>query len=266
MYSIYSSRGLKAFLWEGGVRGAGFLWSSLLDNTGYVSDHMMQIFDWLPTLLSAAGYNMSSLPDNIDGMDFWRTLSTKESHSPRTEMLHNIDRKQIALRVQEWKLIGGPESYDGWYKPGQKTVDENGNLVQEASEDEVIMMEKSRLKRAPEHLYKSSIDDILQRMGRSYVPHPVVVNCGEKPANASTNCKPNTKPCLFNIVKDPCEYNNVADLYPDIVAGLMQRLAAYNATAVPPRNKPSDPQGYPIHHGGIWKPWINKTEEENMKA
>ena len=227
----------------------------------------MQIFDWLPTLLSAAGYSMSSLPGNIDGMDFWHTLSSKGDHSPRTEMLHNIDAKQFALRVQEWKLLGGPGfDYDGWYKPGQKAVDENGNLVYEETLGDVTTMEMSRLKRAPEHLYKSSIDDILRRLGRSYDRSSVVVKCGEKPANASTNCQPKKKPCLYNIVKDPCEYNNVADLYPDIVAGMMERITAYNATSVPPRNKPADPKGYPIHHGGVWMPWINATKEVDVRT
>ena len=227
----------------------------------------MQIFDWVPTLLSAAGYNMSSLPDKIDGLDFWNTLSTKRDDSPRTEMLHNIDGKMFALRVQEWKLLGGPGfNYDGWYKPGQKAVDENGNLVHEESLDDVTTKDMSRLKRAPEHLYKSSIDDILQRLGRGHDPKPVVVKCGKKPANATTNCKPQKKPCLYNIVKDPCEYNNVADLYPDTVAELMERMKAYNATSVPPRNKPVDPKGYPIHFGGIWMPWINVTEEADVSA
>ena len=47
---------------------------------------------------------------------------------------------------------------------------------------------------------------------------PVRVECGEKPANASTNCKPSKSPCLFNIAKDPCEYNNIADSHSDVVS------------------------------------------------
>lgn len=42
--------------------------------------------------------------------------------------------------------------------------------------------------------------------------------CKEKPANASTNCKPAKKPCLFNVEEDPCEFNNLAGKYPEVCA------------------------------------------------
>jgi hypothetical protein len=40
--------------------------------------------------------------------------------------------------------------------------------------------------------------------------------------------------CLFNITADPCEYTNLADQHPDVVAQVQERLAAFSATAVPP--------------------------------
>jgi arylsulfatase B len=48
-------RGVKDTLWEGGVRGSAFLWSPLLKNVSRVSNQMMHISDWVPTLLSASG-------------------------------------------------------------------------------------------------------------------------------------------------------------------------------------------------------------------
>ena len=78
--------------------------------------------------------------------------------------------------------------------------------------------------------------------------------------------------CLFNIAQDPCELNNLVFKYPDIVrvsfyiliasllynvlyvchdicSMLIQMLEStlrlFNATAVPPGNKPIDPRADP---------------------
>lgn len=54
-------RGVKATLWEGGVRGTGFVWSKLLKKTGYVNNDLMHISDILPTVLRIAGYDMNQV-------------------------------------------------------------------------------------------------------------------------------------------------------------------------------------------------------------
>ncbi|KAM7310768.1 putative arylsulfatase B [Ixodes scapularis] len=48
-------RGGKFTLWEGGLRTTAFIWSPLLEKSRRVSNQMMHIADWLPTLYSAAG-------------------------------------------------------------------------------------------------------------------------------------------------------------------------------------------------------------------
>ena len=46
---------MKNSIWEGGIRGAGLLWSPKILAPGRVSEEMFHITDWLPTLYKAAG-------------------------------------------------------------------------------------------------------------------------------------------------------------------------------------------------------------------
>ena len=67
---------------------------------------MMHATDWLPTLLSAAGYNTKNLT-NLDGFDLWKTVQNG-TPSPRNEILLNIDPemyKNAALRSGDWKYV-----------------------------------------------------------------------------------------------------------------------------------------------------------------
>lgn len=121
--SNWPLKGVKATIWEGGVRGVGFAWSQLFnpDARERVSKDMIHICDWLPTLYRAAGGDPTTLK-NSDGMDVWDTLS-KSKPSPRTEILHNIDPVvgQGAIRVGDMKLVVGVGPYHGdwdhWYAP-----------------------------------------------------------------------------------------------------------------------------------------------------
>ncbi|CAG0923382.1 unnamed protein product [Notodromas monacha] len=51
---LQAPRDTKATGWEGGVRGVGFIWSPWLKSSGRVSNQLMHMVDWLPTLFSAA--------------------------------------------------------------------------------------------------------------------------------------------------------------------------------------------------------------------
>jgi len=75
---------------------------------------MMHVSDWLPTLLAAAGYDVTKETDNLDGMNMWETLKDEGIPSPRNEILINIDEqlyKNAALRVGDWKLVNQSKSW-----------------------------------------------------------------------------------------------------------------------------------------------------------
>ncbi|XP_023323524.1 arylsulfatase B isoform X3 [Eurytemora carolleeae] len=117
-------RGNKNTLWEGGTRGVAFITGPGVPG-GRISNQLFHISDWVPTLLSAAGYDMGNLV-GLDGLDQWKTIKNGEQ-SPRIEMLYNIDPYHDpgsgsgpvgAIRVGEYKLIkGNPGKPDGWVPP-----------------------------------------------------------------------------------------------------------------------------------------------------
>ncbi|XP_041472305.1 arylsulfatase I-like [Lytechinus variegatus] len=222
--SNWPLRGVKHTTWEGGVRAVGFVWGALIEKPGRKSDGMMHVCDWVPTLYGVAGGNTNSLK-HLDGFDVWPMLSRGQA-SPRTEVLHMIDSalNLSSILVGDYKLVQGQRGtdWDGWYPPeGTSLADLESNPV----------------------------------------PNAFVVHCLPKPANASTNCKPIEKPCLFNIRHDPCEFYNIADWNRDIVERLLKRIDEYRATMVSPRNKPSDTRSNPKYHDNCWVPWRKDTME-----
>ncbi|EEC10048.1 arylsulfatase B, putative, partial [Ixodes scapularis] len=238
-------RGAKGTLWEGGVRVPAFVWSSKFLKKPRVSDQLMHISDWLPTLYSAAGGDVSNL-GSLDGVNMWRYL-TLGLGSARKEVLLTIDPMYnlAGLRYKNYKLVVG-EGFD-------EELDDRyafpGGL--RPTNDVPQLRKDSKVARVLKTFYG--------KQNRNWSPldwskNPSV-DCRER--WLTNNFVARRPPYLFNLARDPCELNNLAGSKRIILHFMMHKLAAYNATAVPPRFLPEDPRGYPEYHGGVWSPWLD---------
>ena len=78
----------------------------VLDLFTVFSRDLFHVIDWLPTLVSLAGGNLSSVTF-LDGIDQWSTLQNMTPNQ-RNEILLNIDDvrwENEALREGSWKII-----------------------------------------------------------------------------------------------------------------------------------------------------------------
>lgn len=285
--SNWPLRGTKANNWEGGVRGVGVLWSPTIREPR-VSRQLMHVSDWLPTLYSAAGGNVEDL-GNIDGVDMWRSLVTGAG-SPRSEVLHNIDPvwNMSALRVGRYKYINGTLSggrYDGWYEPLQSSDPDLGPCgVDNTSGDKyglhrlyddrgtannVKMWQHDPVTNVVASSGAQRTNNILDRkcaaartilsIGRTlpkHSPREVLTECWQP---RKKECKPLEKPCLFDIERDPCEMDNIADENPHLLRTLEYRLEQYRKTMVPPLNKPPTRRSDPRYFDFTWAPYMDSA-------
>ncbi|KAJ8976024.1 hypothetical protein NQ317_003565 [Molorchus minor] len=225
--SNYPLKGVKNTLWEGGVRGAALVWSPLIEKSSRIANQSMHISDWLPTLVEAAGGEVTK---GLDGLSIWSALS-KNKKSGRQEILHNIDDiyGNSALTVGPWKIVKGTTYngiWDSWYGPDGRTgYSYNVTLVQNS----------------PAGLALKSIGNPVTPEVIQTIRNQATIQCLSK--DTPVVCKPLESPCLFNILQDPLREGEFSTK--DI-------LTAYNKTAVPPGNLPLDPRGNPKCWDYVW--------------
>lgn len=76
-------------------------------------------------------------------------------------------------------------------------------------------------------------------------------------------CKENL---LFNLERDPCEFENIEDRAPSIVKYLRGRLHYFQSQAVPMQICTSDPSANPSQFGGYWTWWVDLSEDLNLNG
>ncbi|XP_077944942.1 arylsulfatase B isoform X1 [Gasterosteus aculeatus] len=217
--SNWPLRGRKWSLWEGGVRGVGFVAGPLLKRPGTVCRELVHVSDWLPTLVGLAGGNVSGTRP-LDGFDVWNAISEGFA-SPRLELLHNIDPLYVdvakcpgtgrrfplaegvvsgfdvsvhaAIRSSNWKLLTGYPGCDVWFpRPGHN--------------------------------------------------------------DSAPGSDPPKPPMLYDIEKDPEERNELSAAFPAVVEYLLGRLQTHRQSSSPIDFPDDDPRCDP-GPAGAWGPW-----------
>ncbi|KAM7294977.1 arylsulfatase B-like [Ixodes scapularis] len=239
--SNWPLRGAKFTLWEGGVRVPAFVWSPLLRKPQRVSNQLMHVSDWVPTLYSLAGGNIADL-GVIDGLDMWEALS-QDLPSPRREMLINFDSVDgtAALLSGDFKLV--VNSYkNGTYDQRLPTP---GNLPPRVDLDRLML--ESLAGKALKTFYANRTGWSLPTAWRGKAK----IHCGDRKDRFRTEDTPH----LFDVVKDPCELQNLAGCRTLVLRRLMKKLQAYIDQAVPPMDETFDSAGYPRNNDCIWMSW-----------
>uniref|UniRef100_A0A182QC13 Sulfatase N-terminal domain-containing protein n=1 Tax=Anopheles farauti TaxID=69004 RepID=A0A182QC13_9DIPT len=240
--SNYPLRGQKHSPWEGAVRTAALIWSPLLIDTQRVSNQWFHISDWLPTLASAAGFSVanSSFSD-IDGIDQWEALAYGTGN-PRQRLMNNLD-----------EIFG----YTSYMENGFKYI--NGSTLNGANDEWYGQTDPLDRLPSDEKYLAGVMSTTIARTAKldekviSYLRRHAKIDCGNEIAHQP--CNPLRKPCLFDIINDPCEMHDIADEYPRLMRDIRRRLEHYRLRAAKPRNRPHDPQADPSKFGGIWTWW-----------
>lgn len=106
-------RGSKNSPWDGASRSIALAWFPTM--TPRINRELFHVTDWLPTIVAAAGGNLTT---QIDGINQWETL-TKDEKSKRRDILITIDDQNgwAAFRDGDFKMIVGEldEANSGYY-------------------------------------------------------------------------------------------------------------------------------------------------------
>jgi len=83
------------------------------------------------------------------------------------------------------------------------------------------------------------------------------VRCNPSAAGPRTQSPcPAGEACLFDLVADPCETNNVAKKYVAVSGQLYEALKYYRRLLVPQTNRPFDPAANPARFNNTWSSWM----------
>jgi len=201
-------RGGKMSNWQGGIRVNAFASGGLIPaaRRGSVEDGLFHGCDAYATFCALAGVDPT---DNraaaaglppIDSLNMWPLISGANSTSPRTEVVAGSDASECNFG--------------------------NGTTVQA-----LVRTDGYKL--------------IIGSLGQNIWSGPVSPN-GTQWVDTPYHCGIPSDPvvgkggCLFNVLTDPTEHNDVAADHPDIVAAMYARILALQTTAFSPNRGSND--------------------------
>lgn len=137
--SNYPLRGMKGYVWEGGVRVNALIRSTLIPKhlRGSKYDGLFHVTDWLPTIMTFVNREDILTDYVLDGVSQWHALIDRKIEHPRNSMLYNIDFSNNltsgALRMGHMKILTNMQYQPVWPVP-------NGNNISLGSHDSWLEM------------------------------------------------------------------------------------------------------------------------------
>ena len=125
--------GLKAELYEGGIRVPLIArWpGKIAPDT--ISNHPAAFWDFLPTLVAAAGAK-TKLPNDIDGLSFLPALLGDDEAAPKHEVFYWELSGAQAIRQGDWKLVKNSPRREGERRAPGELATELFNLLSDPGE------------------------------------------------------------------------------------------------------------------------------------
>jgi arylsulfatase B len=90
------------------------------------------------------------------------------------------------------------------------------------------------------------------RQEMEHLRHQAAIRCNDPDFKP---CKPLTQPCVFDVVSDPCEGQNLYENVGETLSLLEAEMVSYRHTEVKPNNRRSDKLADPKHWNNTWTYW-----------
>lgn len=263
--SNYPFRGQKNTPFEGAVRVPAIIWSNLLTEKQYVSEHYFHVVDLFTTLAYRAnadvggltiGQNLVDIIQNllnidlykvIDGIDMWDLLNKPDQRQQIRVLIHNNDNF-VSFVSGNYKYVmwsSGIGSLNYW--PGHFIQHDcqNNKLKYSYYNDVNATITANSLQQF--NKYPLS-EDFMRTMKSSSS-----ISCNGVVPNF---CCPWIFPCLFDIKNDPCEHHNLAFVRPIMLTILRAQAIFLKRVTRQARNQRTDCSSNPKYNDGLWT-WYN---------
>jgi len=238
----------KSSILEGGIRVPSFIHSNLLPKSrlGERTDNLMDMTDWLPTMLSMAGCDSQPPTGKVlDGVDQSEMLTSEVENvpevGPRDEILHHLDY----LKTYPHRNLQDPREF---LTPMKKELSRKGfRIVFHAA-----IRSKNWKLITGFHVFRDFKLEANHLEEHSHLEEEdPSIELGKLVA-------------LFEMTEDYQEFNDVSEANPEITMQLLGKLADYYQNSVPIRYPAIAEGARPTNFNNTWTPWIKTAEEANF--
>jgi hypothetical protein len=237
--------------WEGSIRCNAILYAPFLPNS-VVKEEFIHLADFLPTIntLANAGFKINKKLDGVDQSEILR----KPFNVPKDQQLRNTVEVigqgayfYSAVIKNEFKYVNGSNwggKWNEWYG-----VNQNVNVNSDKYEENLRNSET----------WKAIGKNVSERKIKKFRENAKVTCAYEKEVS---RCDVTKAPCLFNILEDPCEQNNLANdaKYAEILQDMKNYHDQVAAGVVPARRVGVEKRSDPALWSGTWTWYMDLLE------